>query len=332
MIPRLFFCALFLLSWPAGDAVRGKALEPEPEELEPLLEEYHMPTHKKRVLVVIDVMSGYDADFVSTFSGPGGLAKITKTHSVSKSYKLGPWNKEKKQVVARTFKPGEKNVSYDKGWNRGIDGDQVKALAKRVNAELDKGAEAWDLIVYTYDYLDPESLGTFPLDDKSWTDPSKEIALVPYKKFLTIVAHNEGAEVDDKLAPHPHCLKHGHGIFKVNSTNILCFRKQVDDAFNDAMVEGAFPKNVDVDDNGKPNKVGKTLLETLSHADFSPDEASLTFVGILTNRCVQSSLNHACADGYDVSILTEGSMASDESRQNRGLRLVQEHCPKATIM
>eukprot|EP00933_Yihiella_yeosuensis_P024696 TRINITY_DN19142_c0_g3_i1.p1 TRINITY_DN19142_c0_g3~~TRINITY_DN19142_c0_g3_i1.p1 ORF type:complete len:332 (+),score=61.91 TRINITY_DN19142_c0_g3_i1:196-1191(+) len=331
MDPRVLFIAVFLLSWNPVDSKRLAGTS-EPDELEPELEEYKRPARKKRVLVVIDVLSGYDSDFVSTFSGPGGLAWITKTHYVTESYRAGPWKKEKKQVVARHYKPGEKTVSYDKGWNRGLNGAQMTSLAKQLDVEIAKGAEAWDLIVYTYDYLDPSSLGVFRLDDKSWNDPSKEIALVPFKEYLTIVAHNPGSEVSDKLAPHPHCLKHGHGIFKVNGTNVLCFRKQVDDAFNDARKDDDSPKNVDVDDDGKSNSVGKTLFETLVHVGLSPDEASLTFVGMLTNRCVQSSLTHACAEGYDVSVLSAGTVAEDNGQHSKGLALVKKRCPKASIV
>ena len=85
----------------------------------------------------------------------------------------------------------------------------------------------------------------------------KEIALVPFSEYLTIVAGNAGAEVNSKITPNPDCNKKEKGKYvngqsskAVNGIPSLCFRKTVDDAFTSA------PSKVDVGDDGKPKAGG----------------------------------------------------------------------------
>ena len=80
---------------------------------------------------------------------------------------------------------------------------------------------------------------------------------------------------------------------------VLYFRKQVDDAF-DAEVEVSartlgqrWLDSVDVDDDGLPKPKAETLLAKLTRLGLGPNDAVGTFCGVVTNRCVASSLLHA---------------------------------------
>ena len=46
--------------------------------------------------------------------------------------------------------------------------------------------------------------------------------------------------------------------------------------------------DVDVDDNGQPQPGAQTLAAKLAARGLGPTEAELTFIGVVTNRCVAS--------------------------------------------
>lgn len=248
---------------------------------------------------------------------------------MTQSYKLGPWNKGRKMVKAKEYQRGSKKITYDKVWNRGISSDAIDKVVLGVDKLIEK--ENWDLIVYTYDYLDPDNLGVFPLDGKAWSDEEKEITFVPYGEFLSITVGNPGAEINRKLAFHPRCLEHGSGKFTVNGKQVLCFRKRVDDAFDSARDESLHTLNVDLDDQGHVNKEGKTLLEQLAGLGYPPDETELTFTGVVTNRCVQSSLNHACKEGYSIVFDGSGTAAASNDEHEEGKRDIFRGCPQTKV-
>jgi len=188
----------------------------------------------------------------------------------------------------------------------------------------------WDLVLYTHDYLDPEAKGVFPLDNKPWSDPNKEVALVPYGEFLTLAAKGAGTDTHDRFMHNPHCARHGPGIFKVGTKKVMCFRKQVDDAFSDDLAERG-PKNVDPDDDGRQNPMGHLLLSQLTEAGYGPEHAELSFTGVVTSRCVQSSLVHACNVGYKTELITSACADTSESDHAKGLEAVRTGCPSAKI-
>ena len=69
---------------------------------------------------------------------------------------------------------------------------------------------------------------------------------------------------------------------------------QVDDAFDDDTERSArtlgepWLDDVDVDDNGQPQPGAQTLAAKLAARRLGPTEAELTFIGVVTNRCVAS--------------------------------------------
>jgi nicotinamidase-related amidase len=286
------------------------------------------PKKKKRVLVVIDVQGGYDAAIVANASGPGGLAYLNDKHDVNESYALGAWNANHTMKQVTKFEPGTKQISYNKGWNTGLPSAVIEPVVNRVN-ELVETVD-WDLVLYTHDYLDPEAKGVFPLDDKPWSDPNKEIALVPYAEFLTIAANGSGTDTHDRFMHNPHCAKHGPGIFKVGARKVMCFRKQVDDAFADDMAERG-PKTVDPDGNGRQNPFGHLLLTQLTEAGYGPENAQLSFTGVVTSRCVQSSLVHACNVGYKTELIKGACADASDSDHTKGVEAVRSGCPSAKI-
>ena len=116
----------------------------------------------------------------------------------------------------------------------------------------------------------------------------------------------------------------------VNGITTLYVSKQVDDAFNDERETStrtrgeAWLDSVDVDRYGLPQPGAHTLLEKLSSACFGPDDAVLCFTGVLTNRCVASSLLHGVALGYETQLLEGGCCAADAAQHQQGLEKIRE--------
>ena len=89
----------------------------------------------KRVLCVIDVMDGYDNAFLSSLDPKlwGSLGFIRKRHDVLASYELTT------SKVIRAHAKGELSISYDKGWNRGLDGGAIERVCERAVSEIESG-------------------------------------------------------------------------------------------------------------------------------------------------------------------------------------------------
>lgn len=285
--------------------------------------------YKKKVLVVIDVQDGYNAAAIAATPGKGGIGYLDMMHDVEASYELGPWNADHTMKVVRKFSPGKKQISYNKGWNTGLPESVSTPVVNGVNALVERGD--WDLIVYTHDYLDPTAKGVFPLDDKAWSDPKKEVALVDYSEFLTIAAQGAGIDTDQRLSHNPHCATRGPGIFKLNGQNVMCFRKQVDDAFNDQIADSGGPRVVDPKDDGKQNPHGQLLIAQLAGVGYGPDRAILSFTGVVTSRCVQSSLVHACNSGYETELIKGACADVSVADHEKGIQQVRTMCPTARI-
>jgi hypothetical protein len=284
---------------------------------------------KKKVLFVIDCQDGYDGSFVSSLppDSPGGLAYIQSAHDVRASYELGT-----KKLVQR-FAAGEKKLRFDKVWNRGLDGVSFEKVCARVVEELRSGA--YDHVVFTYDYLeraDGEEKGVFALDSTPWKDPTKPVAFVPYSRYLTINAGGLGTNISRNIRKALPEVTHARGAEgnDVCGTPALYFRKQVDDAFDDGTEQSArtleqpWLDNVDVDDEGLPKPKAETLLRKLERLGLGPNEAVGTFCGVVTNRCVASSLLHAVQHGYEARLLEGGCMAASDEEHAQGLALIKE--------
>jgi hypothetical protein len=284
---------------------------------------------KKKVLFVIDCQDGYDGSFVSSLpaDSPGGLAFIQSAHDIHASYELGT----KKHV--QTFAAGEKQLRFDKVWNRGLDGEAFGKVCARVVEEVRSGA--YDHVVFTYDYLeraDGEEKGVFALDSTPWKDPAKPVAFVPYSHYLTINAGGLGTNISRNIRAALPEVTHARGAEgnDVCGTPALYFRKQVDDAFDDGTEQSArtleqpWLDNVDVDDEGLPKPKAETLLRKLERLGLGPNEAVGTFCGVVTNRCVASSLLHAVQHGYEARLLEGGCMAASDEEHAQGLALIKE--------
>ena len=188
----------------------------------------------KKVLFVIDVQDGYDAEFVGSLpsEAPGGLSYIKSLHPVRQSHEL-----VSKRLITN-FAPGEKSLRFDKVWNRGLDGEAFGRVCKRVVAELQ--SRAYDFVVFTSDYLeraDGEEKGVFALDETPWTDPAKPVALVAYSHFLTFSAGGLGTNVSRRIRSALPEVTNSRGAEGNEVCGVPCLylRKQVDDAFDDAM-------------------------------------------------------------------------------------------------
>ena len=79
-----------------------------------------------------------------------------------------------------------------------------------------------------------------------------------------------------------------------------------------------------MDDNGLPQPHAQTLLQKLSERGLGPDEATLHFVGVVTNRCVASSLLHAATLGYRTRCLMGGCRAANAAAHEKGLAMIRE--------
>ena len=282
---------------------------------------------KKRVLMVIDVMDGYDAAFVASLPHDqrGSLGYITARHEVTASYEL------QSHALIERFAPGHTSITYNKGWNVGIDGDAFARVTDRVAAEIRSGS--YDLIVFTYDYLERsngEEKGDFPLDSTPWSDPKKPVACISYEQYLTIQAGGLGADISRNLRSTLPEVTNGRGEWgTVHGTRTLYVSKQVDDVFNEereisARTRGeAWLDSVDVDRYGLPQPDAHTLREKLTNAGCGPHDAVLCFTGVLTNRCVASSLLHAVAFGFETQLLQGGCCAADAAQHRQGLEKIR---------
>ena len=81
---------------------------------------------------------------------------------------------------------------------------------------------------------------------------------------------------------------------------------------------------MDVDDNGLPQPKAQTLLQKLIERGLGPDEAVLYFVGVVTNRCVASSLLHAVRHGYETVLLEGGCCAATVEQHEAGVKNIRE--------
>jgi len=283
---------------------------------------------KKRVLMVVDVQDGYDASFIAGLpaNSPGSLAYISSLHSVSASYELAS-----RQLIERHPK-GKKMVRLDKRWNRGLEEANFARVAARVVRELRDGT--YDCAVFTHDYLEKrngEEKGVFALDDTPWADPTKPVAMVPYGDYVTFDAGGLGTDISERIrAELPEVTNARGPCGTVNGVPALYFRKQADDAFDDRREESARTRHqpwlddVDVDDNGRPQPNAQTLLEKLVARDLGPDEAELVFCGVVTDRCVASSLLHAVEHGYQTALLEGGCCSVDETRHTKGVAMIRD--------
>lgn len=77
--------------------------------------------------------------------------------------------------------------------------------------------------------------------------------------------------------------------------------------------------------NGLPQPKAQTLIEKLTARGFGPDEAVLHFVGVVTNRCVASTLLHGVSLGYEAVLLEGGCCAADDHEQHAdGVKNIRE--------
>ena len=292
---------------------------------------------KKRVLMVIDVQDGYDGGFISSLppDTPGGLAFIQQLHAVYESYELVS------KASIRKFAPGEGPcIQYDKFWNRGLDDADFARVCARIVTELRDGS--YDLVCFTYDFLEKsngEEKGVFALDATPWSEPAKPIALVPYASYLTINAGGMGTDVSRRIRDElPEVTNARGAIGEVCGKRALYYRKQVDDAFNEnrevsKRTRGAeWLDDVDVDDNGFPNPNAQRLVDKLRALGCGPDEATLVFTGVVTNRCVSSTLLHGVEHGYEAELLEGGCCAADAEQHAQGIALVREKSGGAVLI
>jgi len=282
---------------------------------------------KKKVLLVIDVQNGYDADFISTLSGKGGLAYLQQEHEINGFDKTSYFtratrdrNVEKQlQQTLLSGLPGTSTgkfrTNYNKGWNLGMN---LATVAARINAELTK---AWDLVVFTTDYLDPDAIGVFVKGDN--------VGLVPYGEFLALTAGNTGTEVSSKIQINgaaPNCQRnYDSARIATTASSVFCFRKTEDDAFD------SDPTHIDVTSAGKVRRDAQTLAAYLKKFGFGPDQAELFFSGIVTDRCVAKSLISACKGGYKTTLIEKAAMATSPADHGNGLQAIYAGCPTATI-
>jgi len=284
----------------------------------------------KRVLVVIDVQDGYDSEFIASLPADvgGSLGFIQDEHAVKASYELGS------RALITAYEPGsEPKISYNKGWNKGLPGEAMDTVAARAVTEIQSGE--YELIVFTTDYLErsgAEELGVFPLDKTPWSDPTKPVALVGYDKYLTIAAGCPGVDISRRIREKLPDVTSANGKEgTANGTPALYLRKQVDDAFDEDREASqrtggaAWLDDVDVDDDGLPRADAQTLLQQLSARGYGPAEGTqLSFMGVVTNRCVASSLLHAATLGYRTRCLMGGCRAANAAAHEKGLAMIRE--------
>jgi len=153
---------------------------------------------------------------------------------------------------------------------------------------------------------------------------------VPYSQYLTIQAGGLGCDISRSIRSALPEVTNARGEWNsVLGTPALYISKQVDDAFNDdretsARTLGeAWLDNIDVDRYGSPQPKAATLLEKLTSSGYGPDDAVLCFTGVLTNRCVASSLLHGMKHGYEAKLLEGGCCAADATQHQQGLEKIR---------
>ena len=123
-----------------------------------------------------------------------------------------------------------------KVWNRGLPADDVAAVTDFVVAEIESGG--YDLVVFTTDFLEGGDCGVFALDSTPWSDPTKPVALVPYREYLTIDTNGEGCDIHSTIReafPGLSSKRSSRTIETIKSkstgkeSDLLFLRKQVDD-------------------------------------------------------------------------------------------------------
>jgi len=213
-------------------------------------------------------------------------------------------------------------------------------VTSRVVKEIE--SNKYDAIVFTYDYLEKsngEERGVFPLDDTPWSDAEKPITMIPYARYLTINAGGLGTDVSRHIRTSLPEVTNARGpVGEVCGTKCLYFRKQVDDAFDERREKShrtggeEWLDDVDVDDNGLPQPKAQRLLDKLCEHGLGPDEATLYYVGVVTNRCVASSLLHSVEHGYEAVLLEGGCSAADDAQHTQGVQLIVDKGKEAVAV
>ena len=281
-----------------------------------------------RVLVVIDMQDGYDGGFVASLPDdtPGSLGWIQAYHPVATSYAM-----QSGEVIER-FAAGARMLRLDKVWNRGVDAAAFASCAGRVVAEVRDGD--YDCVVFTSDYLerrDGDEKGVFALDTTPWSDPNKPVAKVPFEDYLTFAAGGPGTDISHRIrGAIPAVTNRAGPRGAACGKPVLYFRKQVDDAFDDGTETSsrtggeAWLDDVGVSDSGLPSPEAETLLTLLTARGYPAATTDLAFCGVVTDRCVASSLLHAAAHGYRCTLLQGGCCAVSDAKQEKGLALIRE--------
>jgi hypothetical protein len=293
-------------------------------------EETEVEAPKKQVLMVIDVQDGYDSAYIGALEPnvPGGLAYITKPHDVTTAFEL------ESRAEIKTFAPGEKRITYDKKWNRGLPDDSMTQVVDRVLTEIKSGQ--YSMVVFTHDYLEASDCGVFAIDATPWSDPKKPIALVPYSEYLTLTSNGAGSDIHRTIRdafPGLTGKSSQRTTEEVCGAKTLFLRKQVDDAFDDSTeqsdrTEGkVWLDDIDVtEEGGLPHGEAQTLLQKLEAAGYGPGDTVLSFCGVVTNRCVASSLIHSVTHGYDARLLVGGCRAASDEEHELGVQLIRDKC------
>ena len=87
-----------------------------------------------------------------------------------------------------------------------------------------------------------------------------------------------------------------------------------------------------MDRYGLPQPNARTLLEKLVSSGYGPDDAVLCFTGVVTNRCVASTLLHGVKHGYETQLLEGGCCAADVDQHKQGLKKIRAGAKGAVEM
>ena len=316
---------------------------------------------KKKVLFVIDMLDGYDAEFLKSVEcgdEPGCLEYIMDEHEIKNVYKLDGRTpvEDKPEIPEEEWKQRDdisKSITYDKGWNKGLNGDDFERISNNIATHINSGD--YDVIVFTFDYLEPDTdvypdmneRGTFPLNNQSWGDKNKPITLVPFGEYLTLQAGGKGTEISRRIIekvpgvtnrtnPNSEFTSSHWGeiIVKEKMIPTLYISKQVDNAFNTETETSVRTDNktlldsIDVTKFGAPNPNGKLLIDWLREYGINPDTHSLHFTGILTDRCVRKSAVAARQNSYDTYFIENATGAANTNDHEEGIAEMQKNFVK----
>ena len=112
----------------------------------------------------------------------------------------------------------------------------MAAVTDFVVAEIESGG--YDLVVFTTDFLEGGDCGVFALDSTPWSNPTKPVALVPYREYLTLTTSGLGCDVHSTIReafPGLSSKRSSRTIETIKSkstgkeSELLFLRKQVDD-------------------------------------------------------------------------------------------------------